>query len=55
MTIKARLLPLQETRERVLEAGKKYDEALGRLDYKIERYEEAVRTGRLVWKKKETE
>ena len=44
-TLEARLSLLQETREQVLEARRKYDEALGRLDFKIERYEQAVKTG----------
>ena len=52
-TIKARLSLLQETREQVLEAKKKYDEALERLDFKIERYNQAVRTGVLDWSHKE--
>ena len=44
-TLEARLSLLQETREQVLETRRKYDEALGRLDFKIERYEQAVKTG----------
>lgn len=49
-TIAARLSLLIETKEQVLEAKKKYDDALARLDYKIERYEEAIKTGKLTWK-----
>ncbi len=48
-TIAARLSLLIETKEQVLEAKKKYDDALARLDYKIERYEEAIKTGNLTW------
>ncbi len=49
-TMAARLSLLIETKEQVLEAKKKYDDALARLDYKIERYEEAIKTGKLTWK-----
>ncbi len=49
-TIAARLSLLIETKEQVLEAKKKYDDALAKLDYKIERYEEAIKTGKLTWK-----
>ncbi len=49
-TIAARLSLLIETKEQVLEAKKKYDDALARLDYKIERYEEAIKTGKLTWR-----
>ncbi len=48
-TIEARCNLLKEARERILEERKKYDEALEKLDYKIDKYEEAVRTGVLVW------
>ena len=51
-TIGARLSLLQETREQVLEARKKYDQALERLNFKIERYEQAVKTGVLDWSRK---
>ena len=51
-TIEARLSLLQETKERILEAKKKYDDALERLDFKIERYEQAVKTGILDWSQK---
>ncbi len=45
VTITARLSLLTETREQVLAARKKYDDALERLDYKISRYEDALKTG----------
>lgn len=49
VTIAARLSLLTETREQVLAARKKYDDALERLDYKISRYEDAMQTGVLTW------
>ena len=49
ITIAARLSLLTETREQVLAARKKYDDALERLDYKISRYEDAMQTGVLTW------
>lgn len=49
VTIAARLSLLAETREQVLAARKKYDDALERLDYKISRYEDAMKTGVLTW------
>lgn len=49
-TIAAWLSLLIETKEQVLEAKKKYDDALAMLDYKIERYEEAIKTGKLTWR-----
>ncbi len=52
-TIGARLFLLTETKEQLLEEKKKYDEALERLEYKIERYEEALKTGKLIWNKGE--
>jgi len=48
-TIEARCNLLKEARERILEERRKYDKALEKLDYKIGKYEEAVRTGVLVW------
>lgn len=48
-TIEKRLSLLTDTRQQVLEARKKYDEALARLDYKIVRYEDALKTGKLSW------
>ncbi len=52
-TMAARLFLLTETKEQILEERKKYDEALERLDYKIERYEDALKTGKLIWNKGE--
>ena len=48
-TITARANLLKEARERILEAKKKYDTALEKLDYKIGRYEIAQQTGVLTW------
>ena len=48
-TIEARTNLLKEARERILEAKKRYDMALERLDYKIGRYEIAQKTGVLTW------
>ena len=48
-TIAARMNLLKEARERILEARKKYDTALEKLDYKIGRYEIAQQTGVLTW------
>jgi DNA-binding transcriptional MerR regulator len=48
-TFGARLELLKKAKEKVLEARKKYDEALERINYKIEKYEEAVQTGVLSW------
>ena len=48
-TINARANLLREAREQILEAKKKYDVALERLDYKIGRYEIAEKTGELTW------
>ena len=50
-TITARANLLREAREQILEAKKKYDVALERLDYKIGRYEIAEKTGVLSWDK----
>lgn len=49
-TFPARLELLKEQRGMLLEQ-KKTDSALIRLDYKISRYEQAVKTGRLEWDK----
>ncbi len=51
-TFAARRDLLKEAREEILEARRKYDKALERLEYKIGRYEEAVETGKLVWTKR---
>ena len=48
-TIQARLELLQEQRERLQEQQAKIAQTLERLNYKIGRYEEAVKTGKLVW------
>lgn len=48
-TIPARLQLLREEKENLLEQKRKIDEMLGRLDYKIARYEVAVKTGKLTW------
>lgn len=49
-TLQARLQLLQEQREALLEQKEKIDVTLNRLNYKISRYEEAVRTGKFEWK-----
>ena len=48
-TISARLQLLTDQREVLLDRTKKIDETLDRLNYKIERYEIAVETGKLTW------
>ena len=48
-TIPARLQLLTEQRERLEEQKAQIDSTLERLNYKISRYEEAVKTGKLVW------
>ena len=48
-TLEARANLLKEVRTRIMEAKKKYDAALERLDYKISRYELALKTGVLTW------
>lgn len=48
-TFEKRCNLLKEAREKVLEARKKYDDALNRLNYKIDKYEEACKTGILIW------
>ncbi|MCR4656686.1 MAG: MerR family transcriptional regulator [Lachnospiraceae bacterium] len=48
-TIEARANLLKEARAQILEARKKYDAALERLDYKISRYEKAMETGVITW------
>ena len=50
-TFPARLELLKEQRGMLLEQKEKIDSALARLDYKISRYEQAVKTGRLEWDK----
>lgn len=51
-TFAARRDLLKEAHAEILEARRKYDMALKRLEYKIAKYEEAVETGKLVWDKK---
>lgn len=48
-TLKARLALLIEAKKRILDERKKYDDALAKLDYKISKYDEAVKTGVLSW------
>lgn len=52
-TIEARRDLLAERREELLEQKRHIEETLDLLDYKISRYEEAVRTGILSWSKKD--
>lgn len=51
-TLEARRDLLKDAREEILEARKKYDTALEKLNYKISKYEEAVKTGELHWDSK---
>lgn len=48
-TIAARLALLQDQRDILLEQKKQIEDTLCRLDYKIGKYEEGVRTGKLTW------
>lgn len=48
-TIPDRLKLLEKQREVLLEQKKQVNETLKRLEYKISRYEEAVKTGKLWW------
>lgn len=50
-TFEARLKLLEEQRETLTEQKKKIDVMLERLNYKIARYEVAVKTGKLTWNK----
>lgn len=50
-TIPDRLKLLVKQRTILLEQQKQIDATLERLNYKIERYEEAAKTGKLVWEK----
>ncbi len=52
-TIPARLELLQSEMEILQKQKEQIEETMGRLSYKIERYEEAMRTGKLIWTKKE--
>lgn len=52
-TIGDRCELLKEAREEIEVMKQKYEEALKRLDYKIARYENALRTGMLTWDEEE--
>ena len=54
-TFGARCDLLKGVRADILETKKKYEIALKKLDYKIQRYEEAVQTGKLVWDEENNE
>ena len=51
-TIPARLQLLIEQREALLQQRKQIEETLERLNYKVSRYEVAVKTGKLTWDEK---
>ena len=48
-TIEARMLLLKEQMETLLEQKSQIENTIKRLDFKISRYEEAVKTGKLSW------
>ena len=48
-TYEARLQLLEKARVHVMTEKQKYDAALEKLNYKISKYEEAVKTGVLIW------
>lgn len=48
-TLEARYNLLKEAREKIKEEMKKYQNALIKMDYKISKYEEALKTGVLSW------
>ncbi len=48
-TIEARMLLLKEQMETLLEQKTQIESTIKRLDFKISRYEEAVKTGKLSW------
>ena len=52
-TIQARLELMTAQRENLLQQRSKIDQTLARLEYKIERYEQAIQTGTLSWGKEE--
>ena len=54
-TIPARLELLQSQMEILQKQKEQIEETMGRLSYKIDRYEEAMKTGKLIWTKKEGE
>lgn len=51
-TFKARLELLSEQREALISQKEKIDEILSRLNYKISKYEEAVKIGKISWDEK---
>ncbi len=54
-TIPLRLNLLKEQRKKLVEKKKEIDATINRLNYKIERYEIATKTGVLRWDSQETE
>lgn len=48
-SFEARLQLLEKARVHVMTEKQKYDAALEKLNYKISKYEEAVKTGVLIW------
>lgn len=52
-TIPARCQLLEEQRRILTEQQKQIESTIARLDYKIGRYREAVKTGKLVWDEQE--
>lgn len=52
-TIPARLELLNEQMDILQKQKEQIEETMDRLSYKISRYEEAVKTGKLVWTKEE--
>ena len=52
-TIPARLVLLNEQMDILQKQKEQIEETMDRLSYKISRYEEAVKTGKLVWTKEE--
>lgn len=48
-TIETRMLLLKEQMETLLEQKAQIESTIKRLDFKISRYEEAVKTGKLTW------
>ncbi len=48
-TIEARMLLLKEQMETLLEQKAQIESTIKRLDFKISRYQEAVKTGKLTW------
>lgn len=54
-TIPARLELLQSQMKILKKQKEQIEEMIGRLSYKIDRYEEAMKTGKLIWTKKEGE